>query len=350
VSDADFINEKWNKTIQKFLEDYNKWEKHTLKENIIELAEIIELKIDNGLLNMPKSNISSYLYGELKKQEIEVSDRTIQRSLPPIFKKTEYGQKPDTMSTSHESIWTIVSTPESSNILEEDQYGNLRKNGILQENKREKRESLSEVFSVDVKPFIEDTYNTILNASKTCNRWEAFFSAICEYYMDRHTAPIVIDRIRLTDKIKENEKQEYIDEFEKRIKISEELHNYVKKSFTKQDQLFFAEHLSKAETARKEVDKREKWGNYSKVLMHYLTTIVNKANLAEIVGYCSKYASIGIERNEEVLRFYNWLLSCPKCNADIHYTMNEVIEEELRLDEAGLPSKVLPRQQITSLV
>lgn len=342
MSDADFINEKWNSTLNKFREDYVKWERHTLKENIIELAEIIELKIDNGLLNIPKSNISSYLYGELKKQEVEVSDRTIQRSLPPNFKKTEYGQKPDTMSTSHESIWTIVSTPESSNILEEDQFGNLKKNGILQENKREKRESLSEIFTVDVKPFMDDTYQTILNASKTCNRWEAFFNAICEYYMDRNTAPIIIERIKQTDKIIEEDKIKYIDEFEKRIDVSNRLHNDVIKSF-KNDKEIFTKELAKAETARKEVDKREKWGNYSKLVMHYLTTISNKAHLAELVGYCSKYASIGIERNESIMKFYNWLLACPKCKSDIHYEMDKIIEEELRRDEAGLPSLILPK-------
>lgn len=342
MSDADFINEKWNRVLNKFRDDYNTWEKHTLKEHIIELAEIIELKIDNGLLNIPKSNISSHLYSELKKQEVEVSDRTIQRSLPPNFKQTEYSKKPDTMSTSHESIWTIVSTPESSNLLEEDQFGNLKKNGILQENKREKRESLSEIFSVDVKPFMDDTYQIILNASKTCNRWEAFFNAICEYYMDRHTAPIIMERIRLTDKIKNEEKEEYYKEFEKRIEVSNKIFKDVIKSF-KNDKEFFTEELAKADTARREVDKREKWGYYSKLIMHYLTTIANKAYLAELVGYCSKYASIGIERNDAIMKLYQKLLRCPKCDVDIHYELTQMIDIDLKREESGLTSLILPR-------
>jgi hypothetical protein len=343
VSDADFINEKWNKTIQKFLEDYNKWEKHTLAEYIRECAEIIERKIELGLIQIEKSKISSYLFGEFKKQEIEVSDRTIQRSLSPEYKQTEKSPlKADTMSTSAEPIKTVFSSPDSVLLGEVDQYNTIYINGIRYEPVREKRESLTDVFTVDVTPFIDDTYITILNASKTCNRWEAFFSSICEYYMDRNTSHLIIKNIKTTDKLSNEEKEKFINEFKKRAEVSNNVYNHIQEAF-KNDKAFFTSSLAQSETARKEVDKREKWGNYSKILMHYLTTIINKANLAELVGYCSKYTSIGIERNDEVTKFHNWLLSCPKCKTDIHYEMNQCIEEELRLDEAGLPSKIMPK-------
>lgn len=343
MSDADFINEKWNQVIQSFREDYNKWEKHTLADHVKEAADVIALKIEHNLLNIEKSDISSYLFKELRKQEIEVSDRTIQRNLPPQYKHSEKSRLfADTMSSSHEPVWEVISVPDSNVLVEQDQEGNIRVNGVLQQDKREPRESLKDIFSVPIEPFIDDIHKTIMNEYQTANTYAAYFRSVGEYYLDMHTSPLIVENLRKTDKIDDEEKEKMIVEYQKRKKVSEKLNKDIRdhyKGYLEES----IKHISTAKTIRNEIDRREKWGHYSKLWQHYLTQIVGKANLADLIGYCSKYASIGIERNEDVIKFYKKMLSCPKCNEDIHRGMNEIIEEDLRREEENLPSLLLPK-------
>lgn len=343
MSDADFINEKWNKIIQSFREDYNKWEKHTLAEHVKEAADVIALKIDHKLLTIEKSDISSYLFKELKKQEIEVSDRTIQRSLPPTYKHSEKSRTfGDTMSSSHDPVWDIISNEDSPVLVESDQEGNIRVNGKLQQDKREPRESLKEIFTINIEDFKDQTYDTIMNEYQTANTYAAYFKSIGEYYLDMDTAPLIVENLKKTDKIPKEEKEKLISEFEKRQKVSEELREDIKEHF--KDELENSiRHISEAKTTRNEVDRREKWGHFSKLWLQYLSEIIGKANIAEIVGYCSKYASIGVERNENIKKFADMILRCPSCKVDIHKPINQIIEEEIRREEANLPSLIIPK-------
>jgi len=344
LSDADFINESWNKEINSFREDYTKWEKHTLAEHVRKLADLLELKIDNKLISISKSEISSYLYGELKKQEIEVSDRTIQRALPPNFKIEKFRNKPDTMSAYHDPVWNIISNEDSPVLVESDQHGNVRVNGVLQQDKREPRESLKEIFTVNIEDFKDDVYGTIMNEYQAANTWAAYFKAIGEYYLDMHTSPMIVENLKKTDKIGKEEKGKMIEEFEKREKISIELNKPIREHY-KDGKEESIKHIAEAKTVRNEVDKREKWGYFSKLWQFYISQIESKANLADLVGYCSKYASIGIERSEDVVKFYNKMLSCPECGIDIHHKMNSIIEEELRREDANLPGLLVPKIQ-----
>ena len=344
MSDADFINEQWNKELQELREDYNKWEKHTLSEHIQKCAELLELKIDNGLINIQKNEISSYLYKELKRQEIEVSDRWIQKALPPHFKKEQHHLKPESNSASHDPIWNIISNEDSPVLVESDQSGNIRVNGVLQQDKREPRESLKEIFTVNIEDFKDDVYGTIMNEYQAANTWAAYFKAVGEYYLDMHTSPLIVENLKKTNKIGKDEKEKLIEEFIKREKVSTELQKPIKEHY-KDGLEESIKHISDAKTVRNEVDKREKWGYYSKLWQFYIAQIESKANLADLIGYCSKYASIGIERSEDVVKFYNKMLSCPECNKDIHRAMNRIIEEELRREEANLPGLLVPKIQ-----
>ena len=51
-----------------------------------------------------------------------------------------------------------------------------------------------------------------------------------------------------------------------------------------------------------------------------------KADLAEKVGYCSKYASIGIERNETLEEYKKFARKCPSCDEDIAHKLNKQIQ------------------------
>ena len=65
------------------------------------------------------------------------------------------------------------------------------------------------------------------------------------------------------------------------------------------------------------------------------------ANLAKGVNYCSKYGSIGIDRNpdcdyqtnEELKKF---LESCPECGKSIHHKMNVELEKYKLGQELGI--------------
>ena len=82
MSDAEFLHTQWRDTINQFKEDYDKWEKHTLKDYLIRCAEIVNNQINNNVIDIKVAGISSYLYAQLNKEGITVSDRHIQNILP----------------------------------------------------------------------------------------------------------------------------------------------------------------------------------------------------------------------------------------------------------------------------
>jgi hypothetical protein len=51
-----------------------------------------------------------------------------------------------------------------------------------------------------------------------------------------------------------------------------------------------------------------------------------KADLAQKVGYCSKYASIGIERNKDLDEYLQFARKCPECKRDIAHYINKQIQ------------------------
>jgi len=227
-------------------------------------------------------------------------------------------------------------------LVESNQYGNIRVNGVLQQDKREARESFKDIYEVKIADLKDGIYDTIMNEYQTANTYAAYFKSIGEYYLDFKTSPLIIENLKKTDKYTDEEKEKLIVEYKKREEISKELNAHIKDHY--KDMLEESiKHIAQAKTTRNEIDKREKWGYFSKLWQFYISHIESKANLAELVGYCSKYASIGIERNPKIEAFYKKMLSCPECGKDIHRAMNNIIEEDIRRSEARLESLLVPR-------
>ncbi|HSA75472.1 MAG TPA: hypothetical protein VLE21_04720 [Candidatus Nitrosocosmicus sp.] len=89
--------------------------------------------------------------------------------------------------------------------------------------------------------------------------------------------------------------------------------------------------------ARKQIDDRNKWGNYEKLVAQFLIAVgETKAELAKKLNYCSKYASIGIERSEELTRYWHFLGNCPNCKTDVHNFFDLQIQKYLKSEELGI--------------
>ena len=89
--------------------------------------------------------------------------------------------------------------------------------------------------------------------------------------------------------------------------------------------------------ARKNIDDRNKWGNYEKLVAQFLIAVgETKAELAKKLNYCSKYSSIGIERNVELTRYWKFLGNCPKCKIDVHNFFDLQIQKYLKCEELDI--------------
>ena len=89
--------------------------------------------------------------------------------------------------------------------------------------------------------------------------------------------------------------------------------------------------------ARKQIDDRNRWGNYEKLVAQWLIAVgETKAELAKKLNYCSKYASIGIERNEELTRYWHFLGNCPNCKVDVHNFFDLQIQKYLKGEELDI--------------
>ena len=79
--------------------------------------------------------------------------------------------------------------------------------------------------------------------------------------------------------------------------------------------------------ARNEIDDRNKYGDYEKIIAQYLLEVgETTANLSRILGYCSKYGSIGIQRSTEVTEYRQYLRKCPNCEKDIAHELDMEIQ------------------------
>lgn len=89
--------------------------------------------------------------------------------------------------------------------------------------------------------------------------------------------------------------------------------------------------------ARKQIDDRNRWGNYEKLVAQWLIAVgETKAELARKLNYCSKYASIGIERNEELTRYWHFLGNCPNCKVDVHNFFDLQIQKYLKGEDLDI--------------
>ena len=120
MSDIEFLNSQWRDTLNEFKEDYEKWEKHTLKDYLTRCAEIVNNQIKYNIIDINVSGISSYLYSQLNKEGITVSDRHIQKILPDDYKRNYTKSEQD--SELSKAKWQTIETDDPSITIEKNLY------------------------------------------------------------------------------------------------------------------------------------------------------------------------------------------------------------------------------------
>lgn len=111
-------------------------------------------------------------------------------------------------------------------------------------------------------------------------------------------------------------------------------------------QLFYLDQYAILTNARKEVDQREKWGDYEKILSKFLLeTGETTSRLSALLNYSDKFGSIGIDRHGEFVdqqtkqfkaELLEFLLKCPSCKKNIWHEINENIERYRKGQELNI--------------
>ena len=295
MSDIEFLNSQWRDTLNEFKEDYEKWEKHTLKDYLTRCAEIVNNQIKYNMIDIKVNGISSYLYSQLNKEGITVSDRHIQRILPDDFKR-KYS-KTEQESELTKADWKTIETDDPSITIEKNQFNEIKLNGVEQRAKETKKE---EIVQKPLKPKLnKDTRELIYlkSCSKLANKFHLTFETL-------------IDRYNKSDEV-----QEIIDNEIGNVELK--LGEYAKM-------------WANIENSKGMVDLRRDFGEYEKIMGTFMIeTGETIARIAQLMDYSEKYGSIGLLREPKVRAFFEkedtyplYLRSCPKCFTDISHDMN----------------------------
>jgi hypothetical protein len=295
VSDVDFLNNQWRDTLNEFKEDYEKWEKHTLKDYLTRCAEIVNNQIKYNIIDINVSGISSYLYSQLNKEGITVSDRHIQRILPDDYKRNY--TKSEQESELSKAKWQTIETDDPSITIEKNQFNEIKINGVEQRAKETKKE---DIVQKPLKPKLnKDTREMIYlkSCSKLANKFHLTFETL-------------IDRYNKSDEV-----QEIIDNEIGNVELK--LGEYAKM-------------WANIENSKGMVDLRRDFGEYEKIMGTFMIeTGETIARIAQLMDYSEKYGSIGLLREPKVREFFEkedtyplYLRSCPKCFTDISHDMN----------------------------
>lgn len=295
MSDIEFLNSQWRDTLNEFKEDYEKWEKHTLKDYLTRCAEIVNNQIKYNMIDIKVNGISSYLYSQLNKEGITVSDRHIQRILPDDFKR-KYS-KTEQESELSKADWKTIETDDPSITIEKNQFNEIKLNGVEQRAKETKKEN---IVQKPLKPKLnKDTRELIYlkSCSKLANKFHLTFETL-------------IDRYNKSDKV-----QEIIDNEIGNVELK--LGEYAKM-------------WANIENSKGMVDLRRDFGEYEKIMGTFMIeTGETIARIAQLMDYSEKYGSIGLLREPKVRAFFEkedtyplYLRSCPKCFTDISHDMN----------------------------
>ena len=295
MSDAEFLHTQWRDTINQFKEDYDKWEKHTLKDYLMRCAEIVSNQINNKVIDIKVTGISSYLYSQLNKEGISVSDRHIQKILPDNYKRNY--SKSEQSSEINQPKWTTIETDDPSLTIEKNQFNEIKLNGVEQRAKETKKE---DIVQKPLKPKLnKDTRELIYlkSCSKLANKFHLTFETL-------------IDRYNKSDEV-----QEIIDNEigNVELKLAE-----------------YAKMWANIENSKGMVDLRRDFGEYEKIMGTFMIeTGETIARIAQLMDYSEKYGSIGLLREPKVREFFEsentyplYLRSCPKCFTDISHDMN----------------------------
>ena len=295
MSDIEFLNSQWRDTLNEFKEDYEKWEKHTLKDYLTRCAEIVNNQIKYNMIDIKVNGISSYLYSQLNKEGITVSDRHIQRILPDDFKR-KYS-KTEQESELSKADWKTIETDDPSITIEKNQFNEIKLNGVEQRAKETKKEN---IVQKPLKPKLnKDTRELIYlkSCSKLANKFHLTFETL-------------IDRYNKSDEV-----QEIIDNEIGNVELK--LGEYAKM-------------WANIENSKGMVDLRRDFGEYEKIMGTFMIeTGETIARIAQLMDYSEKYGSIGLLREPKVREFFEkedtyplYLRSCPKCFTDISHDMN----------------------------
>ena len=295
MSDVDFLNNQWRDTLNEFKQDYEKWEKHTLKDYLTRCAEIVNNQIKYNMIDIKVNGISSYLYSQLNKEGITVSDRHIQKILPDDFKR-KYS-KTEQESELTKADWKTIETDDPSITIEKNQFNEIKLNGVEQRAKETKKE---EIVQKPLKPKLnKDTRELIYlkSCSKLANKFHLTFETL-------------IDRYNKSDEV-----QEIIDNMIGNVELK--LGEYAKM-------------WANIENSKGMVDLRRDFGEYEKIMGTFMIeTGETIARIAQLMDYSEKYGSIGLLREPKVREFFEkedtyplYLRSCPKCFTDISHDMN----------------------------
>jgi hypothetical protein len=313
VSDEHFLLEQWHDTLEQFRDDYEKWERHTLKDYLERCAEIINNQIKYKMLDIKVDGISAYLYAQLNKEGITVSDRHIQNTLPEDYKRNYNKSEQDTEL--EKQNWEIIETEDPSIRLEKNQFNSIKINGVEQRAKEIKKETTQQPLKSKLN---KDTRELIYlkSCSKLANKFHLTFETL-------------IDRYNKSDDV-----QKIIDDEIGNVELK--LQGYAKM-------------WANIENSKGMVDLRRDFGEYEKIMGTFMIeTGETIARIAQLMDYSEKYGSIGLLREPKVRAFFEredtyplYLRSCPKCFTDISHDMNYNIALYRASKELGIDIPVI---------
>ena len=313
MSDEHFLLEQWHDTLHQFREDYEKWERHTLKDYLEKCAEIVNNQIKYKMLDIKVEGISAYLYAQLNKEGITVSDRHIQNILPEDYKRNYNKTEQD--SELEKQNWEIIETEDPSIRLEKNQFNSIKINGVEQRAKEIKKETTQQPLKSKLN---KDTRELIYlkSCSKLANKFHLTFETL-------------IDRYNKSDEV-----QEIIDNEIGNVEIK--LGEYAKM-------------WANIENSKGMVDLRRDFGEYEKIMGTFMIeTGETIARIAQLMDYSEKYGSIGLLREPKVREFFEkedtyplYLRSCPNCFTDISHDMNYNIALYRASKELGIDIPVI---------
>jgi hypothetical protein len=313
VSDERFLLEQWHDILEQFRGDYEKWERHTLKDYLERCAEIINNQIKYKMLDIKVNGISAYLYAQLNKEGITVSDRHIQNILPEDYKRNYNKSEQD--SQLEKQNWEIIETEDPSIRLEKNQFNSIKINGVEQRAKEIKKETTQKPLTPKSN---KDTRELIY--LKSCSKLSNKFHLTFETLIDRYN--------------KSDEVQKIIDDEIGNVEIK--LQGYAKM-------------WANIENSKGMVDLRRDFGEYEKIMGTFMIeTGETIARIAQLMDYSEKYGSIGLLREPKVREFFEkedtyplYLRSCPKCFTDISHDMNYNIALYRASKELGIDIPVI---------
>ena len=313
MSDEHFLLEQWHDTLHQFREDYEKWERHTLKDYLEKCAEIVNNQIKYKMLDIKVEGISAYLYAQLNKEGITVSDRHIQNILPEDYKRNYNKTEQD--SELEKQNWEIIETEDPSIRLEKNQFNSIKINGVEQRAKEIKKETTQQPLKSKSN---KDTRELIY--LKSCSKLSNKFHLTFETLIDRYN--------------KSDEVQEIIDNEIGNVELK--LGEYAKM-------------WANIENSKGMVDLRRDFGEYEKIMGTFMIeTGETIARIAQLMDYSEKYGSIGLLREPKVRAFFEkedtyplYLRSCPNCFTDISHDMNYNIALYRASKELGIDIPVI---------